>query len=341
MTQFYDFRQNINDNEIRHCGKAIKEGGLVIFPTETVYGIGANALLEEATKKIYTAKGRASDNPLIVHISNYNMIEEIAEISNEIEAKLISSFMPGPFTIILKKKDVIPHTVSAGLETVGVRMPSNEIARRLIEEAGVPIAAPSANISGRPSGTTLQDIKEEFDGKVDAMIDGGVVTIGLESTVVKVIDGTPTILRPGKVTLEDIQKVIAKAKVSDNVMNEVQKDQKVESPGMKYRHYAPKTECILIKGERQEQIQKIQDKLRTTNACVVGFKEDKEEINAKHFVCLGSRINLEEVAKNLFMKLRKADSLGVKLILIQGTKEEGLGLAIMNRLIRACEYKVI
>lgn len=341
MTEYFNFKTGINENEIKRCGNIIKENGLVIFPTETVYGIGANALSEEATKKIFIAKGRAQDNPLIVHVSNYAMIEEIAQISNELERKLIKCFMPGPFTIILKKKDIIPQTVSAGLDTVGVRMPSNNIAKRLIKEAGVPIAAPSANISGRPSGTILEDIKEEFDRKVDAMIDGGTVDIGLESTVVKVIDGMPIILRPGKITLEDIKKEIGQATVSNNVMSEVKQEDKVESPGMKYRHYAPKTKCLLIRGNREEQIYKIQEKLQTINACVLGFKEDKEQINAKHFICLGSRTNLEEVAQNLFTLLRRADTMGDELLLIEATNEDGLGLAIMNRLIRTCEYNEI
>lgn len=246
MTKHYDFKETIREEEIKQCGDMIRRKGLVIFPTETVYGIGANALSEEAVRKIYEAKGRAADNPLIVHVANHKMMEQVAIISNEVERKLIQAFMPGPFTLILKKKPIIPITVSAGLETVGIRMPSNKIAKRLIEEAGVPIAAPSANLSGKPSGTTLDDIKEEFEGKVAAMIDGGKVTIGLESTVVKVIDGITTILRPGKVTLEDIQKVTGIAKVDEKVMSKVEMNEAVESPGMKYRHYAPKTECKLV-----------------------------------------------------------------------------------------------
>lgn len=341
MTQIYDFKEKINEKNIKQCGRIIQENGLVIFPTETVYGIGANALCQEAVRKIYQAKGRASDNPLIVHVASYDKIEQVAEISNEIERKLIKAFMPGPFTLILKKKEVIPTIVSAGLPTVGIRMPSNEIARKLIEAAGVPIAAPSANLSGKPSGTRLQDIQPEFDGKVEAMIDGGMVPIGLESTVVKVIDGVPTILRPGKVTLEEIQKVIGMAKVNEKVMGKVEKGETVESPGMKYRHYAPKTECKLVYGEPQEQIQKINEISQKIHCCVLGFREDENQIKAEHFICLGSRNHLEEVAQNLFAELRQADKMGVNLILIEGTKEEGLGLAIMNRLIRTCEYQKI
>lgn len=341
MTKYYDLT-TINDiKKIEQCGEIIRNGGLVIFPTETVYGIGANALSEEATKKIFKAKGRAQDNPLIVHISNYDMIEKVATISNEIEKKLINAFMPGPFTIILSKKEIIPNTVSAGLETVGIRMPSNEIARMLIEQAKVPIAAPSANISGRPSGTILQDIKEEFDGKVDAMIDGGKVTIGLESTVVKVINGVTTILRPGKVTVEDIKKVVEHVEVSENVMGKVKSKEKVESPGMKYRHYAPKTKCVLVCGSDEEKVTKINKIIKEKFTIVIGFDEHKNAIKTHRFISLGKKDNLEEISNNLFTKLREADKQMAELIVIEGVEAKGLGLAIMNRLIRTCEYDVI
>lgn len=341
MTKYYDLT-TINDiKKIEQCGEIIRNGGLVIFPTETVYGIGANALSEEATKKIFKAKGRAQDNPLIVHISNYDMIKKVATISNEIEKKLINAFMPRPFTIILSKKEIIPNTVSAGLETVGIRMPSNEIARMLIEQAKVPIAAPSANISGRPSGTILQDIKEEFDGKVDAMIDGGKVTIGLESTVVKVINGVTTILRPGKVTVEDIKKVVEHVEVSENVMGKVKSKEKVESPGMKYRHYAPKTKCVLVCGSDEEKVTKINKIIKEKFTIVIGFDEHKNAINTHRFISLGKKDNLEEISNNLFTKLREADKQMAELIVIEGVEAKGLGLAIMNRLIRTCEYDVI
>lgn len=341
MTRYYDLTTNNDIEKIKQCGEIIRNGGLVIFPTETVYGIGANALSEEATKKIFLAKGRAQDNPLIVHISNYDMIEKVATISNEIEKKLINTFMPGPFTIILPKKEIVPNSVSAGLETVGVRMPSNEIARMLIEQSKVPIAAPSANISGRPSGTVLQDIKEEFDGKVNAMIDGGKVTIGLESTVVKVINGVTTILRPGKVTVEDIKKVVGDVNVSENVMGKVKSEEKVESPGMKYRHYAPKTKCVLVCGNDEEQITKINKIIKEKVTIVIGFDEHKRAINTNRFISLGKKDNLEEISNNLFTKLREADKQMAELIAIEGVEAKGLGLAIMNRLIRTCEYDIV
>ena len=197
---YFNEEKEVKIEEIKEAANGIKEGKLVLFPTETVYGIGANALDTNAVKKIFVAKGRASDNPLIVHISNINMLEQIVENIGEIEKRLINKFWPGPLTIIFNRKseNIIPNSVTAGLNTVGVRMPSNEIARELIELSGVPIAAPSANVSGRPSGTNVQDIIEELDGKVHYIIDGGKTIIGLESTVIRVIDKKIEILRPGK-----------------------------------------------------------------------------------------------------------------------------------------------
>lgn len=196
MGKILDFKNNIIEYELEEVANTIREGKLVVFPTETVYGIGTNALMGEACKKIYEAKGRPSDNPLIVHVSDFDMLKKyVSEISN-MEQKLIEAFMPGPFTLILKKSDEIPSTVSAGLDTIGIRMPSNKIANEIIRKSGVPIAAPSANVSGKPSGTNIDDIKKELLDRVSIMIDGGISDIGLESTVVKVVDDIPVILRP-------------------------------------------------------------------------------------------------------------------------------------------------
>ena len=239
---------NIDINYIKKGAECIKNGGIVLFPTETVYGIGANALNDEAVKKIYIAKGRAQDNPLILHISDMNMLEQIVDLDNisEVEYKLIDTFWPGPFTIILNKKEGVANVATCNGNTVGVRMPSNKIAYDLIKVAGVPIAAPSANISGKPSGTNLNDIFEELKDKIDYIIDGGETDIGVESTVVRVINDEVKILRPGKITKEDIEKVIINVEIDKNVMSEIHGDEKVMSPGMKYRHYAPKTHCKLV-----------------------------------------------------------------------------------------------
>ncbi len=206
-SKYINFKQNKNYEELKAPAEAIREGKLVIFPTETVYGIGANAIDEEAVKNIYIAKGRASDNPLIAHISDIKMLDDLVLEVGEIERKLIKNFWPGPLTIVFNKKPIVPDIITGGLDTVAVRMPSNEIAHKLIEYSNCPIAAPSANISGKPSGTQIEDIIEELDGKVEYIIDNGKVDIGVESTVIRVVDNVVHILRPGKITPEDIEEL--------------------------------------------------------------------------------------------------------------------------------------
>lgn len=363
MKAVYDWKEKINNKELQEVVDTIKNDGLVLVPTETVYGIGANAYSDEACKKVYEAKGRASDNPLIVHVSNKEMISKIAEKPNEVEEKLIDSFMPGPFTLILNKKCDICDTASAGMKTIGIRMPDSKIIHEIIEKSQIPMAAPSANISGRPSGTCIEDIIEELKDKIDIAIDGGKSKIGIESTIVKVIDSVPTILRPGFVTEEDIYNAVGKVKLSDNLFKKIEKNEKVESPGMKYRHYAPKARCILIESS-QNQVQEVNDLLEryfdcetnqisNNNArektkctcdvqkdiCVIGFNEDKNLINIDegNFISLGSKYNLEEISQNVFTSLRKVDKLNSKVAIVEGVEKSGLGLSIMNRLARACE----
>lgn len=342
ITKYYDWKKAINQEELGQCANIIKKDGIIVFPTETVYGIAANAFSKEAVEKIYIAKGRPQDNPLIVHIADKSQLKDICIVENEIQQKLINAFMPGPFTLILKKKHVIPSIVSAGLDTIGVRMPSNKIANSFIKESGVPIAAPSANVSGKPSGTLVEDIKNELDGKVDAIIDGGISDIGLESTVVKVIDGIPEILRPGKITVDDIIRVVGKAKVNDKVFAKVEKTEAVESPGMKYKHYAPNTKCILVDIlDDDEKIKKINELASKEKACVIGFSEHKEKIKCDKFVPICNKDDLEQYSKRIYTELRKVDLYDIDVVLIEGVSKEGLGLAIMNRLIRTCAYNII
>lgn len=222
-------------------------------------------------------------------------------------------------------------------------MPSNKIANKFIKECQVPIAAPSANVSGKPSGTIVEDIKDELDGKVDAIIDGGFADIGLESTVVKVINGIPEILRPGKITKEDIINAVGCAKVNNNVFEKVEKNDKVESPGMKYRHYAPNTQCILVDIlDEEKRIEKINEIVsKNGNVCVIGFKEHKDKIDCEKYIEISSINNLEEFSKKIYTELRKVDKYNVSLVIIEGVNKSGLGLAIMNRLIRTCEYNII
>ena len=343
MEKYLDLKNTTDYSKLKVAGEIIKQGGLVLFPTETVYGLGANGLDEDAVKKIYIAKGRKQDNPLILHVSNFDMVSKIAKDISDIEYTLMKTFWPGPFTIILNRTKIVPDIVTAGLDTVGVRMPSGEIARALISYAEVPIAAPSANISGRPSGTNVSDIFEELSGKVDYIVDGGECEVGLESTVVRVVDGVPTILRPGKISPEDIQKVIGVVKIDEHILKNIEPDEKVLSPGMKYRHYAPKSQCLLIYSEDNEKmVKKIQEISKEyTNPLVISCIENAKYYEVNHKIIYGAKENLNEIAQNIFKDLRKVDSFHPDIVIIEGVKNQGIGLAIMNRLIRACEYHYI
>lgn len=318
----------LSKDQLSTAKSELDKGNLVIFPTETVYGLGANALDSTSVDKIFKAKNRASNNPLIVHLKNKDDISKYAIINNEIEQKLIDSFMPGPFTLILQKKNIIPNNVTCNLDTVGIRIPIDEIAHGLLNMLDYPIAAPSANVSTKPSGTSIYDIIPEFDKKVSYIIDGGDSRIGLESTVCKVIDGIPTILRPGFITKEDIESVVGCCNVSEFVMKEA--SGKVESPGMLYKHYAPATKCILVSKEKLvEEIKKYGKTIVIGNTNVSCFK----------FYNYGD--NLVSIAHNLFKLLRLADKDNGEVIFIEAVDTTGLGLAIMNRLIRTCEYNYI
>ena len=328
---------------IKKASAVIEKGGLVLFPTETVYGLGANGLDKNAVEKIFNAKGRKSDNPLILHISDFKMLDLITYGITDIEQKLMNAFWPGPFTIILNKTKTVPNIVTGNLDTVAVRMPNNLIAKRLIEYSGVPIAAPSANISGRPSGTNLGDIIDELKDKVDCIIDGGNCEVGLESTVVRVINNTPHILRPGKITPEQIMQIAGDVKIDNHILNKIETIENPLSPGMKYRHYAPNSKCLLIYSDDNN---KMINKINTTakeyaSPLVLCCKENaKKYINCKTLI-YGSQDNLEEISKNIFSSLRKVDAFSPDIVLIEGVESTGLGLAIMNRLIRACEYNYI
>ena len=343
--EYFNWKEKIDKDELLKAVDIIKEDGLVLVPTETVYGLAGNALSDEACKKIFIAKGRETDNPLIAHVSDKDMLKGLVKNISAIEEKLIDTFMPGPFTLILESNDIVCKTASAGSSTIGIRMPSNKIIHELIKECKVPLAAPSANISGRPSGTCVEDIFEELKDKVNCIINGGRCKIGLESTVVKVIDGIPTILRPGIITQEDIETAVGKVGLSKNLFKEMKEEDKPESPGMKYKHYAPKTKCILVQsGEKQ--ISKINElilknKEINNEVCVIGFSEDREYIKVDKYIDIGNKENLEEIAKNIFSALRQIDKQNCKLAIIEGVKKEGLGLSIMNRLIRACENNII
>lgn len=340
-SKYADLKQ-INDiNKIKEAADMIINGKLVLFPTETVYGIGANALDKQAVSKIFIAKGRASDNPLIVHISSMQMLNKLVKHVGNVEKKLIQNFWPGPLTIIFDRKECIPDNVTAGLDTVGIRMPSNKVARKLIELCNLPIAAPSANISGKPSGTKIEDIVGELDCKVDYILDAGMTDIGVESTVIRVIDNKVHILRPGKITKEDIEGLGISVIIEKQIMEECNADEKVMSPGMKYRHYAPNTKCLLVySSDENKLIHRINEEIKLNkNVLVLCKTRNLEKYNINNKLDMGD--TLEEISKNIFTLLRKVDSYKVDLVIIEGVKKEGLGLAIMNRLIRACEHNYI
>lgn len=319
-SKYIDLKNNNDYSKIKPAAESIKQGKLILFPTETVYGIGANALDENAVKEIFVAKGRAQDNPLIVHISNIEMVNKLAKNIGEIEQKLMKTFWPGPLTIVLEKKPIIPDVITGGLNTVAIRMPSSEIARRFIEYSGCPIAAPSANISGKPSGTLVEDIIDELDGKVEYIIDSGKVEIGVESTVVRVVENKVHILRPGKITPEDIQKLGIEVYIEKQILGEYKKDEKVMSPGIKYKHYAPQTKCLLVYSEDEDKlVQEINKNIQAKTSVVICKTQNIEKYNAKYKLDMGE--TLEEITNNIFTLLRKADKYNAEIIAIEGVRK--------------------
>ena len=330
---------------IKEAGSVIKEGGTVAFPTETVYGLGADALNSEAVKKIFIAKGRPQDNPLIVHVSSKDLSYLVKDIPKVAE-DLMNKFWPGPLTIILDKKDIIPDETSAGLSTIGIRMPNNEIALKLIELSGKPIAAPSANISGRPSPTEVERCIEDLDGRVDYILGGDRSDIGVESTIVDCTVEPPMVLRPGGITLEMLREVDTRIEIDKALMKKPSDDLKPKAPGMKYRHYAPKASLKIIRGKNEKTIEIISKMLenyidKNNKVAILTTDENLSRFNKGEIISLGSEKELSQIAQNLFEALRKCDDLGVQYILCQGFEEDGVGLAIMNRLNKAAGYDII
>jgi L-threonylcarbamoyladenylate synthase len=328
---------------IQEAGKILREGGLVAFPTETVYGIGANALDEEAIKKIYLAKGRPSDNPLIMHISDLNTLDKYVNDINEKSKQLIAQFWPGPLTLIFHKKNSVPDIITGGLETVAVRMPKHPIAYDIIRSAGVPIAAPSANISGKPSPTRGRHVIEDLDGRVDMIIDGGKATHGLESTVLDMTGTIPSILRPGSVTRSMIESVIGEVSY-DNHLEDV--TQVPKSPGMKYKHYAPKAPIKIVVGrdDRVTDYINSQSTINQSQGLKVGIISPIHRVDFMQgdvVLSIGSIDRPEEIASNLFKILRKFDEVNVDIIYSVDFQGEELNIAIMNRLIKAAGHEII
>ncbi len=324
-----------NKDGIAKASEILKNGGIVGIPTETVYGLAANAYDENAILKIFKAKGRPQDNPLIVHISNIETLYEIAEDIPENALLCAEKFWPGPLTMVFKKTDTIPSCVSAGLNTVAVRMPSDKIARAIISESGLPLAAPSANLSGSPSPTTAKHVINDLDGKIDAVLVGEDCNVGVESTVITLVGEHPVLLRPGGITLEQLREVLPDITVNPAVLAELQKGETAASPGMKYKHYAPKTETFLVEGKNFAEF--VNSK---TDAVAICFSEESENIKISKII-YGEENAPKTLAQNIFSVLRKVDKMGAKAVFIHAPEKSGIGLAVYNRLIRAAAFKVI
>ena len=345
-TEYVDLRDGKDVKEgLYKAAEIIKNGGLVAFPTETVYGLGANGLDENAVPKIYEAKGRPSDNPLILHISEFDEIKNIVKEIPDIAVLLADEFWPGPLTMVFRKSAIVPYRTTGGLESVAVRMPSNKIAREFIKAAGVPVAAPSANSSGRPSPTKAEHVLSDLDGKIDMVIDGGTVDIGLESTIVDVTGEVPVILRPGFITEEMLLEAVGRVQIDEAVKSlSPDKDLKPKAPGMKYRHYAPQGKMTIYKGNSEKVIKIINEetaKSEGKKTAVLATDETKRYYKADIVISVGSREDCESIAHNLFDTLRSFDDLGAEIIFSEGFDESRLGFAIMNRLHKSAGYNIV
>ena len=333
------------DEVIREAAEILKSGGLVAFPTETVYGLGGDALKEDAARRIYSAKGRPSDNPLIVHIADIGALDELACEIPDSAYKLADAFWPGPLTMIFKKKDIVPYGTTGGLDTVAIRMPSHHVAHRLIKDSGVYIAAPSANLSGRPSPTRAEHVIEDMDGRIDMIIDGGAIEIGIESTIVDVTCEVPMILRPGYVTADMIKEVLGDVCFDETVLAHSMVKGKPKAPGMKYRHYAPKAELTIFEGENEKVVSKINElavkyEYDGLKVGILSSNENEHKYAHGEVVVVGSRENEHEVAAHLFDVLRHFDHIDVDVILSEGFSEDSFGQAVMNRLIKAAGHHI-
>lgn len=327
--------------KIRIAANLIKQGELVAFPTETVYGLGANAFDESAVRKIFEAKGRPLDNPIIVHIYSIDQLYELTEKIPAKALKLAEHFWPGPLTMVLKKSSKVPNAVTAGLDTVAIRMPSHKVAMLLCKEAKLPIAAPSANLSGKPSPTNANHVVEDFMGKIACIIDAGSTNIGLESTVVDLTSKRATLLRPGGITAEQLKEVLPELKVHA-VARAKRKASIAKSPGTKYRHYAPKAKLILVEGVKEKAIEKatkLAERFAENKKVALLILSSKKKSQLKG-VIVKQLYQKSLIAKRLFALLRKLDAENIDIIIVNAIDEKGIGLAIMNRLRRASSERV-
>lgn len=339
----------LNMDAISKAAAFLEEGKLVAFPTETVYGLGGNALSKDASKHIYAAKGRPSDNPLIVHVADIKSVYPLVKELNEKAKMLMEKFWPGPLTIILNKSDIVPYETTGGLDTVALRMPDNKAALKMIELSEVPVAAPSANTSGKPSPTKAEHVYEDLDGKISMILDGGEVGIGIESTIIDMTGDTPTILRPGYVTKNELSKLLGEVKYDEALLiRDKEKAKKIvpKAPGMKYRHYAPKADFILIEGDEEKVIEKINELVteyenKGYKTGVICQDKTKDRYKCENVISLGNKENEVTISHNLYATLREFDKRETDYIFGETFMSDNLGTAIMNRMIKAAGYQII
>jgi len=336
-------RNNIDKDIINQAGEIIKAGGLVAFPTETVYGLGGDGFNPDSSKKIYAAKGRPSDNPLIIHIAELKDLEMVAKDIPLSAHKVAKAFWPGPLTMILNKADAVPKETTGGLDTVAVRMPAHPVALEFIKAAGGFVAAPSANISGKPSPTLAKYVLEDMDGRIEMIIDGGDSEIGLESTIVDLTTEEPIILRPGFITQQNLTELLTKVSIDETILNDLS-GVAPKAPGMKYKHYAPKGDVTIVSGDTDKVIKYINNELqipRNIKTGVIATDETAEKYRADVVKSIGSRENEASIAKNLFRILREFDDEGVELIFAESFSNTGISMATMNRLLKAAGHKEV
>lgn len=336
---------NIEKEAVEEAGRIIKGGGLVAFPTETVYGLGGDALNKESSQKIYAAKGRPSDNPLIVHICKWEDLEQIVKKIPDSAKALADAFWPGPLTMIFEKKDLVPDETTGGLSTVAVRYPNHKTALAFIEAAGGYVAAPSANVSGRPSPTEGKYVYEDMNGRIEMILDGGLVGIGLESTIVDLTEEIPVILRPGYITEEMLLKVLGEVKTDPTILN-VAADMAPKAPGMKYKHYAPKGELTIVSGEMDKVVETINAQVKQAmdkglKTGVIATDETVGQYHADSKKSVGKRLDEASIARRLYQILREFDDEEVEVLYSEAFDETGVGQAIMNRLLKAAGHKVL
>lgn len=329
-----------SDESIDKVVKSLKNGEIAAFPTETVYGLGALIDKPKAIDNIFEAKERPQDNPLIVHISDLEWFYKLSKEKTRTAQILTDAFWPGPLTVIVPKSNIVSDKITANLKDVAIRFPSNKIAQNIIKAAQTPICAPSANKSGTPSPTTAQDVYNDLNGKIPYILDGGACEVGIESTVVKINENGVTVLRPGHITVEQLKEVCGEVNINKGVLNQPDKKEKAQSPGMKFKHYAPNAQITLVKGHGDKFVDYINENIECGDYVIILKETPKQyKIQTDNIICLGADEYSQE--KNLFTVLRKLDELSVKKAYVQAPKTDGIGLALYNRLIRAAGFDVV